>query len=190
MNTTKFTTTNIGVEELKHLRKLSTHHRLKQVEFINSAIEYFKKTGINPAEEIYSPREEIARLTKRTDEVVRFIQVFEKQKLSPLLEHLIILEKKLSENYANAITSSELNDIAVLMERYKSSLGSSIDSVKSIISSGNKSISEQISLINENQRLLIILLETLFEDLNDRKIIGSRKDQYTNKFNDALSKIR
>ena len=72
MNTT-LTTTNIGKSELKSLRSLAQKHNLKQVDFINHAIAYFKKTGINPADEIYSPREEISKLSHRVDQVIRFI---------------------------------------------------------------------------------------------------------------------
>ena len=56
------TTTNIGTDELKRVKKLSSTFGLKQVDFINYSVRYFSRTGINPAEEIYSPREEIARL--------------------------------------------------------------------------------------------------------------------------------
>lgn len=75
MDNNTLTTTNIGKEELKNLRKIASHHGLKQVEFVSASISYFRKTGINPAEEIYSLREEIERLTKRVDEVIKLMQV-------------------------------------------------------------------------------------------------------------------
>ncbi|MFP4557644.1 MAG: BfmA/BtgA family mobilization protein [Bacteroidales bacterium] len=72
---------------------------MKQVEFINSAIDYFKKTGINPAAEIYTPREEIEMLRKRLEEVIKYLQVHERQKLGPLMERLILLEKNLASTH-------------------------------------------------------------------------------------------
>src|SRR5690554_5157982 len=110
MNTT-LTTTNIGKSELKSLRSLAQKHNLKQVDFINHAIAYFKKTGINPADEIYSPREEISKLSHRVDQVIRFIKTQEEKKLTPLLYELILISRKLNEHMENKDTLEHINHI-------------------------------------------------------------------------------
>ncbi|WP_282036297.1 BfmA/BtgA family mobilization protein [Saccharicrinis aurantiacus] len=106
------TTTNIGSQERAALKRLATKHGLKQVEFINHAIQYFKKTGINPADEIFSPREEIAKLTKRVDQVIQFIKTNESKKLNPLLDHMTIISRKLEGQLSNTVTKKDFSDLS------------------------------------------------------------------------------
>lgn len=186
MSEKNLTTTNIGVEEQKHLKKLAAHHKLKQVEFINASISYFKKTGINPAEEIFSPREEIEKLTKRVNEVIRFLQVHEKQKLAPLLERLLLLERKLSDAYTNVISKNDLEP-----------LKSMLNQVGHLISKNNTLLSDQSDYLRQDhkdiyqmQKNTIALIGLLYELFKNRSTTrGFREDDKT-RFENALSKIR
>lgn len=116
MNST-LTTTNIGRSELKSLRSLAKTHNLKQVEFINHAIAYFKKTGINPSDQIFSPREEINKLSTRMDQVIGFIKTQEEKKLNPLLDELILISRKLNDQMEKQITIEHLEKLYTLMIR-------------------------------------------------------------------------
>ena len=144
MDKKTITTTNIGIEELKHLRRLSKQHGLKQVEFINLSIQYFRKLGISPSEKIFTPREEFAILKKRVDEVVSFLVVHEK-KLSPLMERLILLEKKLSENNPSNYLTDALDGLPELMTSYKDSIERRLSSNYSNL---NTKLDSLISVIN------------------------------------------
>jgi hypothetical protein len=188
MNTTKLTTTNISANELKHLRKLAKQHGLKQVEFVNYAVAYFQKTGINPAAEIYSPREEIEMLRKRLEEVIKFQQVHEKQKLSPLLDHLIILEKKLSENYLSENFSKEIGGLAELMTSYKDSIEKRQSNHYTNLSSKLDLITTSINNLQERQLQTANLIGLLFNCLKIKGImgIGGMNESDIKKFEDAL----
>jgi hypothetical protein len=191
MSTIKLTTTNIGVEELKHLRKLSTHHKLKQVEFINSAIGYFRKTGINPSEEIYSPREEIEMLKKRVEEVIKFLQVHEKQKLSPLMERLILLEKKLSENTSKeSISINDLNEIGELIATYKNSIEGQLNRISIGINKFSENVNVGMSAQYELQKNTAQLIGLLFECIRNRNLTGKMNEIDIKNFENAISKIR
>ena len=102
------TTTNIGLAEKEALKKMARRHEMTQVDFINSCVEYFSKSMVNPRDPIMSPREEMAKLTKRVDQVVRFIRTQEQKKLDPLLNNLMILERRIREYNDDPITKKEL----------------------------------------------------------------------------------
>ncbi len=189
MDNNTLTTTNIGKEELKHLRKIASHHGLKQVEFINASISYFRKTGINPVEEIYSPREEIERLTKRVDEVIRFLQVHEKQKLTPLLERLILLERRLSETYSKIITAEDLKPIGNLTIQLGKQLDIQLNKLSSGITRIPDTIKPDIENTNRIQRNTIVLIGFLYDFLKNKGMTGYREIDIKN-FENALSKIR
>ena len=69
-----------------HLKKLSSNLDMTQGDFIAHAVEYFKKTGINPSEPIQSPREELTKVNKRINDVIAFIRTQESLYLKPILE--------------------------------------------------------------------------------------------------------
>lgn len=192
MNTKKITTTNIGSEELKYLRKLAKQYGISQLGFVNSAIGYFRHTGINPASEIYSPREEIEMLRKRLEEVIKFQQVHEKQKLSPLLERLIILEKKLGEKFLSENHSEENGRIAELMTSYKDSIERRQSNYYSNLSSKLDLITTSISYLKEKHLQTTNLIGLLFNCLKTKGIrgIGGMNEIDIKAFEDAISKIR
>jgi len=192
MANSTLTTTNIGVEELKYLKKLASHHGLKQSEFINSAILFFRKTGINPSHEIHSPRESIEKLTKRVDEVIRFMQVHEKQKLTPLMERLIILEHNLKENYSKSNTSTKVDT---------SSLETTINSLKKVLEIETNKISygigrvpqlvkEDIDQLYRTQKKIVALISLLSVILKHSRFAAGVPDVDIKNLENALSEIR
>lgn len=108
---TNLTTVNLDKASQKELKKLSRSWGMSQVEFLNHAIWYFKKTGINPNSPIFSPKEEMAKLDNRLNQVIKFLRHQEKEKLTPLLDEITIAERRLKENLATSITQNELNTI-------------------------------------------------------------------------------
>jgi predicted GNAT family N-acyltransferase len=184
------TTVNIETEAQKHLKKLAQHHGLTQLGFLNASVLYFRKTGINPAEEIYSPREEIAKLTKRVDEVIRFLQTHEKQKLSPLMERLILLEKQLKENYSKTITTDDLNSILTEISTIKLQVQKSQQNLEPVIRNGFSTLETHNQAIYSFQQRIIALIALTFEALKNRNITGGFRDTDIKNFEDALSKIR
>ena len=105
--TANLTTVNIKKEYQKELRKMSESWGMSQVEFLNNAIWYFKKTGINPQSPLFSPKEEIAKLDKRLDQVIKFLRHQEKDKLTPLLDEIIIAERRLKESLALGVDKED-----------------------------------------------------------------------------------
>lgn len=190
MSNTNLTTTNIAKDKLRSLRKLASQHSLKQVEFINAAIDYFRKTGINPAEEIYSPREEIARLTKRVDEVIRFLQVHERNKLSPLMERLILLERKLSEGYGKVAEKEDLKKLIAGLQVLERQLTSSISEVGQSLVAQNERAQTGMNTLKSLVVRLAKLVGLLFEAMRNRSKLGSMREEDIQNFEHALREVR
>ncbi|MDY0393018.1 MAG: BfmA/BtgA family mobilization protein [Candidatus Bipolaricaulis sp.] len=189
MTDRNLTTVNIGSDAQKHLKKMASHHGLSQINFLNASVSYFRKTGINPAEEIYSPREEIAKLTKRVDEVIRFLQTHEKQKLSPLMERLILLEKQLKENYSKIITVDDLNRVQKEIATLVQNLQLNNQNQGQLIREGFKNVHENSETIYTHQKRIIALLALMFEAFKNRNMTGGFRETDIKNFEHALSQI-
>lgn len=189
MNST-LTTTNIGKSELKSLRSLAKTHNLKQVEFINHAIAYFKKTGINPSDQIFSPREEINKLSTRMDQVIGFIKTQEEKKLNPLLDELILISRRLNDQIEDQITIEHLGKLYTLMmkimEEEKNGQEFNSKEFEKIINGINK-LPRYLLEIEKRQELTNKFQENLFTAQKNKTRLGSFQQSDIEAFN-QLSK--
>jgi len=191
MNNT-LTTTNIGKSELKSLRSLAKKHNLKQVDFINYAIAYFKKTGINPADEIYSPREEINKLSKRMDQLVRFVKTQEEKKLNPLLDELILISRKLNDQMENQVTAEHFNKLHKLLEitfNYtKNGQDRNEGQFEKLISSTHN-LPNHLSSTHQMLLMMKELHEALYESIKNRSKLGSFQYEDVERFNQLIERF-
>lgn len=190
MNTT-LTTTNIGKSELKSLRLLAQKHNLKQVDFINHAIAYFKKTGINPADEIYSPREEINKLTHRVDQVIGFIKTQEEKKLNPLLDELILISRKLNAQMENQITVEHYNQILKVQKFIVEYLKTNQEVAVEAFEKTQKSMAVLPPQIEEIKQILAItkeLHDVLYQSLMNRSNIKGFRYEDIQKFQQTIER--
>ncbi|NLC92065.1 MAG: hypothetical protein GX677_01140 [Treponema sp.] len=189
MNST-LTTTNIGKSELKSLRSLAKTHNLKQVEFINHAIAYFKKTGINPSDQIFSPREEINKLSTRMDQVIGFKKTQEEKKLNPLLDELILISRRLNDQIEDQITIEHLGKLYTLMmkimEEEKNGQEFNSKEFEKIINGINK-LPRYLLEIEKRQELTNKFQENLFTAQKNKTRLGSFQQSDIEAFN-QLSK--
>jgi hypothetical protein len=77
------------------LKELCQKHNMKQKEFLENSIRFFRRTGINPADETLDLQSQITRTETR---LIGFIKTQDKM----AQEHFQILNRKLSENKGNA----------------------------------------------------------------------------------------
>jgi len=182
-------TTNIGKDELKTLNKLATSAGVKNINYLNAAIHYFKKTGINPFEPELSPKDEIIKLQKRNEEILKFIRVFEKEKLSPLLERLIMLERRIGTSIQDMPLKSELSrEFHLVREELKRTAESS-QSLMIKYKEPLEKVSQVLNQFNFEQKKAQNMIKCLFEALKN-KGIGNFKDIDIKNFNDAVNKVR
>lgn len=67
-------------------------------EFVEYSTTYFRNAGIDPSKsDAESPHKVVKELEKRIGQIVAYIRTHEKEKLDPLLESLIILNRQLED---------------------------------------------------------------------------------------------
>jgi hypothetical protein len=190
MNNT-LTTTNIGKSELKQLRILATRHNLKQVDFINHAIAYFKKTGINPAEEIFTPREEINKLSNRVDQVIRFIRTQEEKKLNPLLDELILVNRKINDQLDGQINIDHFHQILRILKHIVEYSKMNHEVTLDGLEKTQKSISGLPPRLDEIKEILTISKElhgVLYQAVMNRSKLKGFKYEDVQKFQQAIER--
>ena len=121
-NNTKTTknkaTVVISAYEHKLLSKLSNNYNMNMGQFMELAIQFFRKSGINPADDTYSPSEHLISLENRMIDVIKIIKAIERDKLSALLENQLILLRRIEEGFANLPNKEYIQEL--FMEMMKS----------------------------------------------------------------------
>lgn len=191
----ELTTTNISKSHQRVLKQLSKKVELSQVDFLNGAVEYFKKTGINPFDEITSPKEEMAVLNKRLDQVIRFIRVHERDKLSPLLDSLIIIDRRLKDKLEFILTKEDLINVNRQIENISADLNKDISEineklgkVNTSISTANKNFVSGYHNHNSNIQNIVKLIKYLFYLLINKRMGSYNKEDIQN-FKNAIPKV-
>lgn len=95
----------IAVSEQTHkeVKTLCKTLEINLGEFVKSSTHYFKRTGIDPSKsDIESPHKVVKELERRIGQVIAFIKTQERDKLNPLLEHLVILSRALKDTLEKA----------------------------------------------------------------------------------------
>ncbi len=191
----ELTTTNISKSHQRVLKQLSKKVELSQVDFLNAAVEYFKKTGINPLDEITSPKEEMAALNKRLDQVIRFIKVHERDKLSPLLDSLIIIDRRLKDKLEFMLTKEDLKivnekigNVSTILKNDISDINEKLGDVKASISTANKNFVSGYNNHNSNIQNLVNLVKLLFYLLINKRMGSYNKEDIQN-FKNAIPKV-
>lgn len=133
--------TTIAIDEQTHkeAKKLCKTLDLNLGELVQHSVVYFKKTGINPSQaENESPYKAIKELDKHIGQIVAFIRTQEKEKLNPLLEHLIIISRQLDDTIKTLPTIERFEEVVTSVNKHAALL---IDSHK-----------KQIALLKEEQQ--------------------------------------
>ena len=170
------TTTNIGINELEVLNKLAATYKMKNIQFVNAAVLYLKKTGINPNEPELSPKDEIAKLEKRVNEVIKYFRVFEQDKLMPILERLIILEKKIEASLGDLPMQSEIH---AEFAQFQVLLKKNAEDAFKVRQVGIQSIEKTTQLQVELEKINKMLI-SFFEAFKNRGVMGKLSDEDIN----------
>ncbi len=139
--------TRIDTDQHKKLKTLSRKFELSQTEFLNFAVDYFSQTGINPKEKIYSPREEISKLEKRVNQVIKFLNVFQRDQAKPVFDELTKLYLTFKKIIPYLSTKSDWSEWRETWNTYTKSIKSRFDNLDTEI----KIINDQLTSIQEEQ---------------------------------------
>jgi len=89
---------SVGIKEDTHkeLKKLTQIYEVDMGKFIADSVEYFKSTGINPADKSKSYTEELKNVKKEINRLIGFQKTFEKNHLFPLFESMLRIATQLN----------------------------------------------------------------------------------------------
>lgn len=155
----KQTTVTIDQGTSKKLDRLAVTNGLSKKEFINQALDYFEKFGINPTQN-ETPILEMDRIRKRQDQVVAFLKTQEKNILEPSLlgiakadESMRIRLNKFEELLYRLASEESLVERTSDIRSYMISLERDILSGnKTIIASITTSFRDHLKVQQDNQK--------------------------------------
>lgn len=82
---TIFTTISVDKETAALVEKICKRYSLKKSEVVKLAFGYIDKAHINPSEAPESVKSELAKISKRQDDIIRFIRHYEEEQLNPMI---------------------------------------------------------------------------------------------------------
>ena len=82
---TIFTTISVNKETAALVEKICKRYSLKKSEVVKLAFDYIDKAHINPSEAPESVKSELAKISKRQDDIIRFIRHYEEEQLNPMI---------------------------------------------------------------------------------------------------------
>ncbi|MDR1226548.1 MAG: hypothetical protein LBK47_06580 [Prevotellaceae bacterium] len=83
---------------------------------LNVMLNYFAEVGDDPTNPQFTAKAQMVKMNKRLDQVVRFIRVFEKQKLQPVLDELVKQSRHMLEVMPSGATVAAKADVEELEE--------------------------------------------------------------------------
>lgn len=92
------------------LTSFCKRYELQKKDFINLAIDYFEKYGIDPSKHS-EPKSELEKIIKRIDQVFGFMKIQEKEYLRPSVQSIIATEIRLKEQLGSLTTVKHLGQL-------------------------------------------------------------------------------
>lgn len=191
-----FTTIAIEAETDKLIEKLCKRYSLKKGEITKLAFLYLDKAHINPADAPESVKNELSKINKRQDDIIRFIRKYEEDKLNPMIRtsHSIAVRfdtvvKALSDNVDLEIKNSQDNLINVLkkLDEHFGKVAEVINNQAKQINDLAQSISASSKKQERNNNKLLKLISLYSELATCGVMDGKRKENLRTEINDLIN---
>lgn len=169
MNNSK--TTTIRIDTLVKTRLDAAKRGKGNSEFIDSMLNYFEVTNIEPSSIKFHPGIEVVQ---RVESIIKIIKNIEKTKLNPLLEKIDLLTPvsfNSNSTRASEVTDEEVNALASLVEKLnkenseKEKLNSRLESEIKILKDKQNSVQSGNSIPNRTNEALE-LIDLIFDENN------------------------
>ncbi|MDD4226896.1 MAG: BfmA/BtgA family mobilization protein [Mariniphaga sp.] len=175
---TIFTTISIDKETANLVAKICKRYSLKKGEIVKLAFQYLEKAHINPADAPESVKTELSKISKRQDDIIRFIRHYEEQQLNPMIRtsHSIAVKfdtvaRDLSEKVGSEITNSKNTLVNVLKK-----LDEQFGKVVTVINNQAKQIND-LSQVHQKDNKKLLKLISLYSELSACGVMdGKRKE--------------
>jgi hypothetical protein len=175
---TIFTTIAIDKETDSLVEKLCKRYSLKKGEIVKRAFLYIDKACINPSEAPESTKEELAKINKRQDDIIRFIRHYEEEQLNPMIRtsHSIAVRfdtvvKDMNEELNKEIANSK--DVLIqVLRKLDEQFGKQAD----VINSQSQQINNLSQIQQTNNKKLLKLI-SLYTELASCGVMDSKRKE-------------
>ena len=169
---------------------------MKKGEITKLAFLYLDKAHINPADAPESVKNELSKINKRQDDIIRFIRKYEEDKLNPMIRtsHSIAVRfdtvvKALSDNVDLEIKNSQDNLINVLkkLDEHFGKVAEVINNQAKQINDLAQSISASSKKQERNNNKLLKLISLYSELATCGVMDGKRKESLKAEISDLIN---
>ncbi len=175
---TIFTTIAIDKETDRLIEKLCKRYSLKKGEITKLAFQYLDKANINPSETPESTKAELRKITKRQDDIIRFIRHYEEEQLNPMIRTSNSIASRF-DKIANSMEDIILSHLKANQEGQSNLLRILSDKFTGHADAINNQ-GKQLSAIyktqqKDNKKLLDLI--SLYSDLANCGVMESKKKE-------------
>jgi hypothetical protein len=184
-----YTTVSIDKETGSLIEKICKRYSLKKSEVVKLAFGYIDKAHINPADAPESVKSELAKISKRQDDIIRFIRHYEEEQLNPMIRTSHTIASKF-DTIVKALETFVLSQLEQNQEKYHAVLHKISDQFgkhADVINNQGKQIGSLLQLQkNDNTRLLKLI--SLYSDLATCGVMdGKRKENLKTEIIDLIN---
>ena len=191
-----FTTVSIDKETASLVEKICKRYSLKKSEVVKLAFRYIDKASINPADAPESVKSELSKISKRQDDIIRFIRKYEEDQLNPMIRtsHLIAVRFDNTVKEQNGLITSEINTSRELQDNVLKKITETFNQHAGVINNQAKQINDLVEVINSsskkqdrNNSKLLKLISLYSELVTCGVMDGKRKENLRNEINDLIN---
>ena len=175
---TIFTTISVNKETAALVEKICKRYSLKKSEVVKLAFDYIDKAHINPSEAPESVKSELAKISKRQDDIIRFIRHYEEEQLNPMIRtansiavRFETFGKTLETLIFSQLESNQGKQVAVL-QKVSDQFGKHAD----VINQQGKQLSALYQIHQRDYKKLLQLIQ-LYSELSTCGVMDSKRKE-------------
>ncbi|WP_459186730.1 BfmA/BtgA family mobilization protein [Parabacteroides sp. APC149_11_2_Y6] len=175
---TIFTTISVDKETATLVEKICKRYSLKKSEVVKLAFGYIDKAHINPSKAPESVKSELAKISKRQDDIIRFIRHYEEEQLNPMIRtansiavRFDTIGKTLENTILNQLETSREKQTAVL-QKVSEQFGKHAD----VINQQGKQLTALYQIPQRDYKKLLQLIQ-LYSELSACGVMDSKRKE-------------
>lgn len=176
--------TSIGIDKATNrlIDKLCKRYSLKKGEIVRLAFAYIDKASINPLEPPESAKTELAKISKRQDDLIRFIRHFEEEQLNPMIRatnSIAVRFETIVKDFSDMLTN-EVETSRDLQSNVLKKLSEVFNQHAEVVNNQGKQISSLSQMQQRSTKKLLKLIQ-LYSELSACGVMdGKRKETLKN----------
>lgn len=183
-----FTTISIDTETAKLAAKICKRYSLKKSEVVKLAFRYIDKASINPADAPESVKSELSKISKRQDDIIRFIRHYEEEKLNPMIRtsHSIATRFEKVVKELCELVDSQIGNSQELQNNALKRISEAFSQHAGVINNQSKQINT-LSQIQQRDNKKLVQLISLYSELATCGVMdGKRKENLKAEINNLI----